>query len=104
MDCAIREVQEELLVTPLELTECGCLYFQFTDDYSIHVTVFRAADLEGQPTETEEAIPLWFKVDEIPYSEMWADDILWLPKLLAGEPIGGRFLFSDDRMIDYELD
>ena len=104
LDCAIREVQEELLITPLELTECGCLYFQFTDDYSIHVTVFRAADFEGQPTETEEAIPLWFKVDEIPYTEMWADDILWLPKLLAGEPIGGRFLFSDDRMLDYELE
>ena len=103
-DCAVREVQEELCITPAHLTECGELSFQFLDGYSMHVTVYRAADFQGEPCETEEAIPLWFSQDEIPYAEMWADDVLWIPKMLAGQPIGGRFLFDEDRMLDYALD
>ncbi|MCH2188018.1 8-oxo-dGTP diphosphatase [Myxococcota bacterium] len=103
-DCAVREVQEELCITPLELTEWGELRFQFLDGYSIHVTVYRAEDFHGEPQETDEAIPLWFSVDEIPYAEMWADDVLWIPRMLAGERIGGRFLFDEDRMLDYALD
>jgi 8-oxo-dGTP diphosphatase len=103
-DCAVREVQEELCITPVNLTECGELSFQFLDGYSIHVTVYSAENFEGEPRETEEAIPLWFGVDEIPYAEMWADDELWIPRMLAGQRIGGRFLFEGDRMLDYVLE
>ena len=100
----MREVQEELCITPVNLTECGELSFQFLDGYSIHVTVYSAENFEGEPRETEEAIPLWFGVDEIPYAEMWADDELWIPRMLAGQRIGGRFLFEGDRMLDYVLE
>jgi hypothetical protein len=34
---------------------------------------------------------------------MWADDILWLPRMLAGESVQGRFLFDADRMIGWSL-
>ena len=65
----------------------GELFFQFVDGYSIHVWVFRAAGYEGEPAETEEAIPLWFATDEIPYDEMWADG----PDLVAPYARGGAF-------------
>ncbi|MDG2049387.1 MAG: 8-oxo-dGTP diphosphatase [Myxococcota bacterium] len=103
-DCAVREVQEELCITPVGLIESGQLRFQFLDGYSIHVTVYRAESYLGEPSETDEAIPMWFRLDEIPYAEMWEDDLLWIPKMLAGKPIGGRFLFDEDRMLDYVLD
>lgn len=102
-DAAVREVQEELRVTPLGVTERGQLSFQFTDGYAIHVTVFDASDVDGEPTETDEAVPLWTSVDEIPYSEMWADDELWLPLMLSGERFLGRFIFDGDRMLDHSL-
>jgi 8-oxo-dGTP diphosphatase len=35
---------------------------------------------------------------------MWEDDRHWLPLLLAGVPFDGRFLFDDDRMVDFSLD
>jgi 8-oxo-dGTP diphosphatase len=102
-DCALREVEEELCATPLGLEERGELQFQFCDGYSIHVHVFVADRLQGEPRETDEAIPLWTRLDEIPYEEMWADDRLWLPAVIAGQRVEGRFIFDDDDLLDYEL-
>ena len=103
IECAVREVQEELRVTPHELSERGELLFQFVDGYSIHVHVFRAESHEGEAKETDEAIPLWTRVDTLPFDEMWADDRLWLPHLIAGQRFRGRFIFDGDAMLDHEL-
>lgn len=103
VDCAVRETQEELCVTPTGVREAGELFFQFADEHSIHGYVFRADDCTGTPAETAEAVPLWTDVDAIPYDRMWADDVLWLPHLLAGRPFVGRFLFDGDRMLWHEV-
>ena len=105
---ARREIAEELCVEVDAATHHGELLFQFIDGYSIHVEVFRADDRDGEncrgeAVETAEAIPLWTPVDAIPYDEMWADDRLWLPILLAGGSFHGRFLFDGDAMLDHEV-
>src|SRR5512147_1215260 len=40
LQCAIREVQEELRVTPTGVEPRGELAFQFTDGYALFVSVF----------------------------------------------------------------
>jgi len=102
--CAVREMQEELRITPTGLEMCGENRFQFVDGYSIHVYVFRASGCEGEPEETEEAAPIWAPIERIPYPEMWEDDELWLPLLLRGSRFSGRFLFDGDAMLDYQID
>ena len=104
LEAAVREVQEELCITPLDLTYSGENLFQFVDGYSIHVHVFKAGDYEGEPTETDEASPIWSNLDAIPYEEMWEDDKLWVPLVLDGTRFYGRYLFDDDIMLDYALD
>jgi len=104
LEAAVREVQEELLITPTGIRKCGEHRFQFVDGYSLHVHVFASDDFSGEPTETDEAIPLWFPLDGIPYEEMWADDVLWIPLMLAGTPFDGRWVFDDDAVVDYILD
>jgi 8-oxo-dGTP diphosphatase len=106
LSCAIREVEEELCVTPLGLEERGALWFQFVNGggYGMEVRVFVAAGCRGEPRETAEAIPLWTSLQDIPYDEMWADDRVWLPLLLAGQPVCGRFVYDGDAMLDYALD
>jgi 8-oxo-dGTP diphosphatase len=104
VECARREVIEELCVTPLDLEERGELRFNFVDGYSIHALVFVASQWTGEPTETEEAIPIWTPLDAIPYDEMWADDRLWFPLLLVGKRFRGRFLFDGDTMVEYEIE
>ncbi|MRI32272.1 NUDIX hydrolase [Endozoicomonas sp. OPT23] len=102
-ECAVREVQEELCVTPLNMQYHGECLFQFIDGYSIHVHVYSANDFEGTPTETDEAIPLWYSVEDMPYEEMWEDDHIWLPKLLAGKSFHGKFIFDGNKMLDHQL-
>ena len=104
LQCAIREVQEELHVTPTQLEESGELRFQFVDGHSIHGFVFRAGGYEGTPTETDEATPLWTEHGQIPYHEMWEDDRIWLPLLLERVYFDGRFLFDGDRMLGHTLE
>jgi 8-oxo-dGTP diphosphatase len=102
--CAIREVEEEVGVTPLGLEPRGEQKFQFTDGYSIHVHVYIAQGCTGETRESDEAVPLWTPLDAIPYGEMWQDDIIWLPRMLAGERCSGRYVFDDDLMLDHVLD
>jgi len=101
--CAVRECQEELEITVLDLQYCGQHRFQFVDGYSLLVWVYRAENFTGVPTETVEAKPLWVALDKIPYEKMWEDDIIWLPMVLGGEKFQGRWLFDGDSMLDYEL-
>lgn len=103
LEGAIREVEEEVGLIPTDVTDCGELRFQFVDGYSLHVWVFRAAGYIGELKETDEACPMWVPIDVIPYSEMWADDQVWLPMLLREEAFSGRFIFDKDQMIDYAI-
>ena len=102
--CAVREVQEELCVTPTGVRKAGELMFQFTNGHSIHGYVFTATDCRGEPQETGEAIPIWTPVDQFPFDRMWEDDRVWVPHMLAGRRFKGRFLFDGDRMLGSELD
>ncbi|HKX55898.1 MAG TPA: hypothetical protein VJN01_07350, partial [Xanthomonadales bacterium] len=47
--------------------------------------------------------PLWVKVDEIPYDQMWEDDRIWIPLMLRGERFQTRWIFDGDRMLDYDI-
>jgi len=104
LQAALREVQEEVGVTPTGVSERGVLKFQFCDGYSLEATVFSATGLLGEPRETGEAIPMWVPLDRIPYDRMWADDRIWLPECLAGHRFSGRFFFDGDQMLEHHLD
>lgn len=99
LESAIRETQEEIGVTPLQLDERAILHFQFTDGYSLLCTVFVARDFDGEPIETPEATPMWFPTTAIPFEEMWADDRHWLPQVLAGGCLHGWFVFDGEAML-----
>ncbi len=101
--CAIREVEEELGVTASDITDAGLLRFQFTDGLGLLCYVFRADAFTGIPVETNEAIPLWTKLDAIPFEEMWADDRLWFHHLIARRRFTGNFEFDDDTMLSAEV-
>lgn len=102
-EAAIRETQEELGVTPVGVEERGELSFQFVDGFSLHCTVFVASSCIGDPIETDEAIPHWTPLDQIPFHEMWADDIHWLPGIIQGATFRGFFHFDEEKMLTKEI-
>ena len=103
MDCARRECREELGIEVHGLEVFGEHRFQFTNGYSIHCWVYRAAGFDGEPVETPEAVPLWRRIEDIPYDRMWEDDRIWLPLLIAGRHFEACWIFDDDSMLDYDL-
>jgi 8-oxo-dGTP diphosphatase len=100
---AIREVEEELRVTPTDVDPRGELRFQFLDGLAIHGYVFSASGCLGEPQQTPEAVPIWTPLGRIPWDQMWADDRYWLPALLRGWDVDGRFLFDGDALLDHAV-
>ena len=41
-------------------------------------------------------LPKWFKLSDIPYDQMWSDDILWMPKVFSGQKVKAEFIFSGE--------
>ncbi len=102
-EAAVREAHEEVGVTAEPPRRRGHLRFQFTDGYGLECYVLSSDGCSGEVRETDEAIPLWTPLDALPFAEMWADDRLWLPLMLAGRPFRGRFVFDGDVMLDHDL-
>lgn len=103
LECAIRETQEEIGVTPHAPRKMGELFFHMSDVPHIHCHVYQSDDFTGDLIETDEAIPFWCSLEEIPYPRMWADDVLWLPLMLEGKSFLGRFVFEGDKMLHHDV-
>ncbi|MEM7079401.1 MAG: 8-oxo-dGTP diphosphatase [Pseudomonadota bacterium] len=105
--CAVREVQEEVGLTPL-LEPCAIeLRFVEQDGPQWLGFAFVARDFTGTLTETREALPFWCSLDTIPYPRMWPDDAIWLPRVLAhtspSKPLVANFLFARGRLLAHEF-
>ena len=95
-EAARREMQEECGVTIKKMKKVGIHEFEFVtkpeEVWEVHV--FRVDEWSGEPEEMEEMRPQWFAFADIPYEEMWADDIYWLPLFLEGKKFRTRILFD----------
>lgn len=103
---ARRELLEESGLTVDTLHKIGNITFEFVGDSELmDVHVFRADSYTGEPTESEEMKPQWFDIDKIPFSQMWADDVLWFPLMLQRKKFLGYFKFQGhDVILEHKLD
>lgn len=97
---AIREMEEEtsIKVSEQDLQHVGRLTFLFPYNpaWSQVVHVFRVMAWEGNPAESNEVIPGWFEVNQLPFGQMWQDAPYWMPIILKGEFLQMRFVFEND--------
>jgi len=84
------------------MKKCAELAFTFSQkaDWNQMVHVYFAESFEGEPIESEEMNPKWFKVADIPYTDMWPDDIFWLPHTISGKYVEGSFTFGPNDVIE----
>lgn len=104
-DAAKRELLEEAGIKAEDLEMTGIIDFEFKGSPEIlQVHIFRAGIFSGEPAESEEMKPRWFHVNEIPFKEMWPDDIYWIPLFLNGKKFRGKFLFGESNaLLEREL-
>ena len=102
---ARRELFEECGLQAEVLEKRGVLRFEFAaSPETLEVHVFGVVKYGGQPVETEEMRPHWFRLTDIPFDKMWPDDRHWLPLYLEGKRLDGRFYFLDaDTLLHFSL-
>ncbi len=100
-----RELEEEAGIAAERLERSGELDFEFQAQAEfLAVTIFKVREYTGQPRESEEMKPQWFHIDDIPFNEMWPDDLYWMPLFLQDSFFEGKFLFGEgDVILEKEL-
>ncbi len=99
---ALRELREEtgLRGNEADLQSAARLDFLFParPAWNQRVYVFVLRRWAGRPMESEEMRPFWFAWEDIPYDRMWPDAPYWLPRLLEGARLRGRFVYAEDNI------
>ncbi len=103
----IREVKEETGLTIHDPELLGNIDFYFGEKEAPDWTtyIFRVTKFTGELNPNEEGELRWFSVEDIPYDDMWEDDVHWLPQLLDGRRVTGTFWFDEDgdELLRHEL-
>ncbi|XP_033023498.1 7,8-dihydro-8-oxoguanine triphosphatase [Lacerta agilis] len=102
---AKRELQEESGLMVDTLQKMGQITFEFVGNTELmEVHIFRTDSFQGDPTESDEMLPQWFDLDQVPFKNMWPDDIYWFPLLLQKKKFLGYFKFQgQDTILEYTL-
>jgi mutator protein MutT len=104
-EALIRECQEEIEVTPLhfwKVAEHDFVQNTGKNPWRMYVHAYLCDEWKGEPVETEEMAPEWFNLKDIPYDNMWQDDVFWIPQVLAGKKLVGKFTFDEqDNMLTH---
>ena len=67
--------------------------------------IYLVTEFTGIPTETEEMSPVWFREEDIPFEQMWKDDIYWFPHFLNNQLFTGLFKFrGQGEMLSHQVD
>ena len=104
--CACREVFEEV---GLKVTSARVgVEMRFVERNGPQWLGFAltASEFSGTLVETREAAPFWCPIEDIPYADMWPDDAIWLPRLLAQQPeppLVGNFLFDNEQLLEHQF-
>ncbi len=101
-EAAVREVFEETGIKPLNFQKMGFIEFIWQDkeEWNQKCYLFLSKDFKGKIVESEECLPKWFKIKEIPFDKMWEDDKYWLLDMLSGKEVYKRFFFDKYNKID----
>ena len=106
-EAARREAKEEIFVDIQNLNKVAELFFYFPHnsawDQMVHV--YLAENWTGEPKESDEMRPEWFLVNELPFQDMWPDDIFWLPEVVKGNLLKAMIKFGEkDVVLDKKVE
>jgi 8-oxo-dGTP pyrophosphatase MutT (NUDIX family) len=96
-EAAARELFEEssLATDPSSLEKIAQIKFYFGEKPKFECHAYIARTWTGEPEETQEMAPQWFLVDDIPLSDMWVTDSVWLLAALRGDHVRGEMRFDE---------
>ena len=103
---ARRESLEEAGITVTDLQKVGVLEFVSVarPGEKLEVHIFKTDTFAGTPVESEQMLPQWFPVADVPFASMWSSDPYWFSLMLEDKKFTGSFLFGeDDVVLEHEV-
>ncbi|GJP66680.1 hypothetical protein CLOP_g23589 [Closterium sp. NIES-67] len=97
---AARELQEEAGLVAESYEKRAELTFHLDGQpkpWQVHVYIVER--FSGEMCNSDEMLPQWFPTSDIPYGEMFPDDIIWVPCFLKGDRLRAEFVSSADGMV-----
>lgn len=94
---AVRELREEVgvMADSASLEPAGVLDFTFERTGTAwRMHIFRLRQWKGEPHESEEMRPAWHPLTAVPFDEMWPADRHWMPAVLVGCAVEGKFHYD----------
>jgi len=95
-EAAVRELDEEsgLSAHVVNLEKVAVLKFYFNGEAKFFMHTYLVRDWSGEPIESDEMIPQWHPLKNVPYNEMWQADSIWMQKVLSGEKVAAHVHFK----------
>ncbi len=102
---AVRELEEEsgLVADEKNLQQVALVQFYFDGNPIFECFVYTTHTWHNDPIETEEMRPQWYPISALPFVEMWAADVKWIPLILKGEKIEAEVNFNTDGSVVKEF-
>jgi 8-oxo-dGTP diphosphatase / 2-hydroxy-dATP diphosphatase len=100
-----REVMEEAGIEIKSPQKIGIIEFEFINNPEIlEVHFYKTDNFLGEPKQSQEMLPKWFNINELPFEKMWPDDKYWFPLFLEGKKFKGKFTFDNsEKIVKYKL-
>jgi len=102
-ETCVRKLYEEvkLRVYERDLEQVGIMHLYTlhpdgTRENTLTITIFLCEKFQGEPRMTPGVRPKWFKLPNIPYSDMFEDTEVWLERILSGEKLIIEVLSTED--------
>jgi len=103
-----RETSEEIKVEIKKMRKAAEIEFVFPHNpkYGGFVTGYVVEEWKGEPQVTDEAKSVnWYKFDNLPEERMWHDNTIWVPLILSGKNVKGKFVIgANDRVTEHTLE
>ena len=97
-EALVRELREEVGIEVQNAVEMGNVQFIFPDKpkWTMDTKIYLIDEWNGEPTESEDILPLWYPKHALPWNQMFSDNPLWLPRVLLGEKIQAVMLHREE--------
>jgi len=96
-ECLVRETREELEIEldPASLELVAVIDFYAAGEVDFCVYVYRTETFFGELRETDDMIPAWYPLEDLPFDRMFDSDIHWFVRTACGEKFRANVYYRE---------
>lgn len=98
-ECVRREIREETGLSVETLSLRGLVSFVYDNADTVHVFLYTAQSVQGEPVECDEGELAWVDKDQLDQLEMWDGDRIFLERMKRPGFFQMKMEYDGDRLV-----